>query len=48
MGLGVRTEVEEGSKPWEAGVIRALRFWVMLSSIAPLDIRRKSEDDSIS
>ena len=39
---GMRVEVEEGSKPVVEGVIRALRFCVMLSSIAPRDIRRKS------
>jgi len=43
-GLGVRIEVEEGSKPVDAGVRRALRFCVMLSSIEERDIRRKSTD----
>jgi len=42
IGRGVRIEVEEGSKPVVEGVMRALRFWVMLSSMADLDIRRKS------
>jgi len=35
--------VEVGSKPEVEGVMRAFRFCVMLSSIAPRDIRRKSE-----
>lgn len=43
-GRGVRIEVEEGSKPVDAGVRRALRFCVMLSSIEERDIRRKSTE----
>lgn len=43
-GRGVRIEVEDGSKPAVEGVIRALRFWVMLSSIDALDMRRKSAE----
>ena len=39
---GVRTVVEDGSKPVREGVRRALRFCVMLSSIAEREIRRKS------
>lgn len=35
-------EVEEGSKPVREGVRRALRFWVMESSITPRERRRKS------
>ncbi len=41
---GVRIDVEEGSKPAVAGVSSALRFWVMLSSIAPRERRRKSRN----
>lgn len=41
-GLGARLEVEDGSKPVEAGVWSALRFCVMLSSMEALDSRRKS------
>lgn len=41
-GRGVRVDVEVGSKPVEAGVRRALRFCVMLSSIEERDRRRKS------
>lgn len=37
-----RAAVEEGSKRVLEGVMRALRFWVMESSIVPRDIRRKS------
>ena len=37
-----REDVEEGSKPSLAGVTRALRFWVMESSMEPRDNRRKS------
>ena len=40
---GDRVEVDEGSKPAAAGVIRALRFGVMLSSILARDMRRKSK-----
>lgn len=35
-------EVEEGSKPAVEGVMSAFRFCVIESSIAALDIRRKS------
>lgn len=35
-------DVEAGSKPDLAGVTRALIFWVMESSTAPRDMRRKS------
>ena len=38
----MRVEVTDGSKPAEAGVTRALRFWVMESSMEPREIRRKS------
>ena len=37
-----RSAVDEGSKRDLDGVIRALRFWVIESSIVPRDIRRKS------
>jgi len=37
-----RVEVDEGSKPALEGVRRALRFWVMESSIALRERRRKS------
>ncbi len=40
---GLRTEVEEGSKPAAAGVRRAFRFCVILSSTEARDIRKKSE-----
>lgn len=40
---GERVEVENGSKPVSAGVSRALRFGVMLSSMEARDMRRKSE-----
>lgn len=40
----MRWEVEVGSKPAAAGVMRAFRFWLMESSIVPRDIRRKSRD----
>jgi hypothetical protein len=39
---GNLVEVEEGSKPAVEGVMSAFRFCVMLSSIAALDIRKKS------
>lgn len=39
---GLRCEVDLGSNPSLAGVTSAFRFCVMESSIAPLDIRRKS------
>lgn len=39
---GVRLDVELGSKPVRAGVTRALRFWVMESSIEARDSRKKS------
>ncbi len=39
---GNRVEVEEGSKPVVEGVMSAFRFCVILSSIAALEIRRKS------
>jgi hypothetical protein len=35
-------EVEAGSKPAVEGVMRAFRFCVMLSSMEPREIRRKS------
>lgn len=42
-GRGVRRwEVEVGSNPAAAGVTRALRFWLMESSIALRDNLRKS------
>lgn len=34
--------MERGSKPAEAGVRSALRFWLMESSMVPREIRRKS------
>lgn len=34
--------VEEGSKPARAGVTRALRFWVMVSSMEERETLRKS------
>lgn len=37
-----RTAVEDGSKPWRAGVISALRFWAIESSIVDRERRRKS------
>ena len=37
-----REAVEEGSKPAEAGLFNALRFWVIESSIELLDNLRKS------
>lgn len=37
-----RVEVEEGSKPRSEGVRRALRFWVIESSIVLRERRRKS------
>ena len=39
----MRTAVELGSKPCFEGVTSALRFWVMESSTAPRDMRRKSD-----
>lgn len=39
---GERVEVEEGSNLSLEGVRRALRFWVMLSSMEERDMRRKS------
>jgi len=39
---GNLVKVDEGSKPAVEGVMSAFRFCVMLSSIAPLDIRKKS------
>ncbi len=41
-GRGARREVEEGSKPALEGVTRALMFWVMESSMALRESRRKS------
>lgn len=41
-GRAVRWEVESGSNPAWPGVRRAFRFWVIESSMAPRDIRRKS------
>lgn len=40
----MRWAVDVGSKPEEAGVRRALRFWVMESSIEARERRRKSEE----
>lgn len=34
--------MEDGSKPTREGVTRALRFWVMVSSMAERETRRKS------
>jgi hypothetical protein len=42
VALGPRCEVDLGSNPSRAGVISAFRFCVIESSIAPLDIRKKS------
>lgn len=44
---GVRWEVELGSKPLVAGVMRALRFCVMESSMALRDVRRKSRSITV-
>ena len=41
-GRGPREAVDEGSKPAEAGVFNALRFWVIESSIELRDNLRKS------
>lgn len=38
----MRVAVDDGSKPADAGVTRALRLGVMLSSMAARDTRRKS------
>lgn len=43
----VRTEVEVGSNPDLEGVTSALRFWVMESSTAPRDMRRKSGEEEV-
>lgn len=39
---GARREVEDGSNPSLDGVWRALRFWVMESSMEEREMRRKS------
>lgn len=39
---GIRCVVDEGLNPARAGTTRALRFWVMESSMDDLDNRRKS------
>lgn len=39
---GVRWEVDEGSKPFREGVTRALRFWVIESSMLDREVRRKA------
>lgn len=39
--------MEDGSKPARAGVIRALRFCIIESSVATREIRRKSTLESI-
>ena len=43
-GVGVveREEVEEGLKGVREGAIRALRFWIILSSMVARERRRKS------
>lgn len=41
-GLGWRSLVMLGSKGLLPGVTSALRFWEMVSSIAPRDTRKKS------
>jgi hypothetical protein len=41
-GGGTRLAVEEGSNFWLAGVKRAFKFWLMVSSIVALDTRRNS------
>jgi hypothetical protein len=48
VALGPRCEVDLGSKPSLAGVISAFRFWVIESSIAALDIRRKSRGNRLA
>ena len=40
---GIRVDVEDGSNPAVDGWIRAFKFWVMLSSIALREIRKKSK-----
>lgn len=45
MGLGV---VAWASKEEAPGVTRALRFWVMVSSTVPREMRRKSSRLGIS
>lgn len=42
MGRGWRDVVDEGSKGVDAGVTRALRFWLIVSSTAVRERRRKS------
>ena len=42
MGRVCLSAVDEGSKPAWAGVMRALRFWTIESSMVPRDNRRKS------
>ena len=37
-------DVDDGSKPATAGVMSALRFCVILSSMDERDMRRKSKD----
>ena len=42
MGRDWRSCVDDGSKGRAPGVMRALRFWLMVSSTAVRDTRRKS------
>lgn len=46
-GREERCDVDVGSKPAAAGVIRALRFWLIESSTVALDILRKSAGLSV-
>ena len=43
-GGGERFDVEEESNFCWAGVERALRFWLMVSSIVPREARKKSRE----
>jgi len=40
-------DVEAGSNPAAEGVIRAFRFWVMLSSMEDREMRRKSRNATV-
>ena len=42
VGVVEREEVEEGLKGVREGAIRALRFWIILSSMVARERRRKS------
>jgi hypothetical protein len=41
-GRSCRSVVDVGSKACAPGVTRALRFWLMVSSTAAREVRRKS------